>query len=314
MCRILAADFSYALGLPIRFRVGGHSPGLAAASGRASCCNSLTLVTSLPKKAFYFSSLAGANWRVTVTAAPLGTHHVHSLACASLIPFASARCFSAAALPPLLRFLFVLLDFPHRHLLRQLPLLHLRASLQPAHDGMTAIELSHRQWLEQGVLLASEKKFLQSEVAARGRAPSHEPTIALRHYEEGRLGYSLTQHPAAQFERSKTSGGSPPLQRRDVLRSNGSMFFCTEADGSGLPHAEAKLASFKKKYEQLSLERAFPDKYAVRETRIQERVKTALREIVHVEESKRNGQREENVELMQVCSRATQPPAAAHCH
>jgi len=177
---------------------------------------------------------------------------------------------------------------------------------------MTAIELSHRQWLEQGALLASEKKFLQSEVAARGRAPSHEPTIALRHYEEGRLGYSLTQHPAAQFERSKTSGGSPPLQRRDVLRSNGSMFFCTEADGSGLPHAEAKLASFKKKYEQLSLERAFPDKYAVRETRIQERVKTALKEIVHVEESKRNGQREEHVELMQVCSHTTQPPAAAH--
>jgi hypothetical protein len=109
-----------------------------------------------------------------------------------------------------------------------------------ARGGMTAIEQSHRQWLEQGALLASEKKFIQSEAAARSCAPAHEPTVTLRSYDTRRLGYSLSTHPAAQFDRAKTSGGSPPLQHRDVLRSSGSMFFCGDADGSGLPHAEAK--------------------------------------------------------------------------
>ena len=196
---------------------------------------------------------------------------------------------------------------------------------------MTAIEQSHRQWLEQGALLASEKKFIQSEAAARSCAPAHEPMVILRSYDTRRLGYSLSAHPAAQFDRAKTSGGSPPLQHRDVLRSSGSMFFCMDSDGSGLPHAEAKasipppppppctrthssphpqLASFKKKYQELSLERAFPDKYAVRETAIQERVKTALKDIVKVEELKRSGQRDEHVELVQVCCHAT---GAAAC-
>jgi hypothetical protein len=105
---------------------------------------------------------------------------------------------------------------------------------------MTAIEQSHRQWLEQGALLASEKKFIQSEAAARSCAPAHEPMVILRSYDTRRLGYSLSAHPAAQFDRAKTSGGSPPLQHRDVLRSSGSMFFCMDSDGSGLPHAEAK--------------------------------------------------------------------------
>ncbi len=109
-----------------------------------------------------------------------------------------------------------------------------------ARGGMTAIEQSHRQWLEQGALLASEKKFIQSEAAARSCAPAHEPMVILRSYDTRRLGYSLSAHPAAQFDRAKTSGGSPPLQHRDVLRSSGSMFFCLDSDGSGLPHAEAK--------------------------------------------------------------------------
>ncbi len=153
--------------------------------------------------------------------------------------------------------------------------------------------------MEQGKILASQRAFLQGD-ALRSTAGSLEPTVELRHYDPRRLGYSLSRHPAAQFERCKTSGGSPPLQHRDVLRSSGSMFFCTDADGAGLPHAEAKLALFKKKYQELSMERAFPAHYEVKATAIQQRVKTALKDIVQVEESKRSGQRDEDGELIQV--------------
>ena len=48
----------------------------------------------------------------------------------------------------------------------------------------------------------------------------------------------------------------------------------------------------------------------MRETAIQERVKTALKDIVKVEELKRSGQRDEHVELVQVCTHAT---GAAAC-
>ncbi len=164
---------------------------------------------------------------------------------------------------------------------------------------MTAIELSHREWMEQGKILAAQRAYSQSD-ALRSSADSHEPTIDLRHYDPRRLGYSLSRHPVAQFERCKTSGGSPPLQHRDILRSSGSMFFCTDADGAGLPHAEAKLALFKKKYQELSMERAFPAHYEVKATSVQQRVRTALKDIVQVEESKRSGQRDEHGELIQV--------------
>ncbi len=113
---------------------------------------------------------------------------------------------------------------------------------------MTTIELSHREWLQQGKILATQQRYLESDAAAHSSALPPESSIDLRHYDTRRLGYSITRHPAAQLERSRTSGGVSPLQPRDVLRSSGSMFFCTESDASGLPHAEAKLAAFKHKY------------------------------------------------------------------
>ena len=102
---------------------------------------------------------------------------------------------------------------------------------------------------------------------------------------------------------------------RDVLRSSGSLFCSTDIDGSGLPHAEAKLAVFKHKYQELSVERAFPRKFEVRPTHIQQRVKTALKSIVHVEESKRSGEQEDG-EVVQVARAAplhthTPPPPPA---
>ena len=113
---------------------------------------------------------------------------------------------------------------------------------------MTAIAQSHKDWIEAGKLIASERLFLQKD-AAGSPTLSPQPTVVLRHYDPRRLGYSLTRHPAAEFQRSRTSGGSPPLLGHDVLRSNGSLFSCTDADVCGLPHAEAKLASFKHKYQ-----------------------------------------------------------------
>ncbi len=59
-----------------------------------------------------------------------------------------------------------------------------------------------------------------------------------------------------------------------------------------------------RRYQQLTLQRAFPEQYEVRATSVQQRVKTALKDIVHVEESKRGGQRDEVGEVMQVVSRA----------
>ena len=165
---------------------------------------------------------------------------------------------------------------------------------------MTAIELSHRQWMEQVSGLAAQNDYLRSEGVRSATTVLPQPTVELRHYDTGRLGYSISRHPASQFHRCRTSGGSPPLQHRDVLRSSGSMFFCTDSEGCGLPHAEAKLASFSKKYRELCVERAFPDKFEVRSTSIQQRVKTALKDIVEVEEAKRSGQRDEHGELIQV--------------
>jgi hypothetical protein len=165
---------------------------------------------------------------------------------------------------------------------------------------MTAIELSHRQWMEQVSGLAAQNDYLRSEGVRSATTVLPQPTVELRHYDTGRLGYSISRHPASQFHRCRTSGGSPPLQHRDVLRSSGSMFFCTDSEGGGLPHAEAKLASFSKKYRELCVERAFPDKFEVRSTSIQQRVKTALKDIVEVEEAKRSGQRDEHGELIQV--------------
>ena len=173
---------------------------------------------------------------------------------------------------------------------------------------MTTIELSHREWLQQGKILATQQRYLESDAAVHSSAMPPESSIDLRHYDTNRLGYSVTRHPAAQLERSRTSGGVSPLQPRDVLRSSGSMFFCTDSEGGGLPHAEAKLASFSKKYRELCVERAFPEKFEVRTTSIQQRVKTALRDIVEVEEAKRSGQRDEHSELIQVRSL----PALAH--
>jgi hypothetical protein len=178
-------------------------------------------------------------------------------------------------------------------------LTHLKthASLVPALRSMTAIEKSHREWMEQGRILSMQHALND---AACSLMDSPEPTIGLRSYDPRRLGYSILRHSVAQFERSKTSGGSPPLQNRDVLRSSGSMFFCTDLDGSGLQHAEAKISAFKNKFQQLSVERAFPESYQVKETTIQQRVKTALKDIVKVEESKRSGHRDESAELVQV--------------
>jgi hypothetical protein len=127
---------------------------------------------------------------------------------------------------------------------------------------MTAIDKSHREWMEQGLILATQHVHSQSN-ADRSLGASPEPTVDLRSYDTRRLGYSVTRHPAALFERSRTSGGSPPLQHRDVLRSSGSMFCCTDTDGSGLQRAEAKLAAFKSKFQQLSVERAFPESHQV---------------------------------------------------
>lgn len=177
---------------------------------------------------------------------------------------------------------------------------------------MTTIELSHREWLQQGKILATQQRYLESNAAVHSSAMPPESSIDLRHYDTRRLGYSITRHPAAQLQRSRTSGGVSPLQHRDVLRSSGSMFFCTDSDASGLPHAEAKLAAFKNKYQQLSLQRAFPEQYEVRATPVQQRVKTALKDIVHVEESKRSGQRDGDGEVMQVVLRSRVPmPCAA---
>jgi hypothetical protein len=78
------------------------------------------------------------------------------------------------------------------------------------------------------------------------------------------------------------------------------MFCCTESDGGGLQHAEAKLAAFKSKFQQLSVERAFPECYQVKETAVQQRVKMALKDVVKVQESKRSGQLDEGAELVQV--------------
>ncbi len=94
---------------------------------------------------------------------------------------------------------------------------------------------------------------------------------------------------------------------RDVLRSSGSLFCSTDMDGSGLPHAEAKLAAFKHKYQELSVERAFPRKFEVRPTHIQQRVKIALKNVVNVEESKRSGEQEDG-EVVQVRSPPVTPP------
>ncbi len=101
---------------------------------------------------------------------------------------------------------------------------------------------------------------------------------------------------------------------RDVLRCNGSLFCSTDTDGSGLPHVEAKLAAFKHKYQELSVERAFPRKFEVRPTHIQQRVKTALKSIVHVEESKRSGEQEDG-EVVQVARPLTHthPATASRC-
>ena len=174
---------------------------------------------------------------------------------------------------------------------------------------MTAIAQSHRDWIEAGKLIESERLFLQKS-AAGSPALSPQPTIELRHYDPRRLGYSLTRHPAAEFSRSRTSGGSPPLLDRDVLRSSGSLFCSTDTDGSGLPHAEAKLAAFKHKYQELSVERAFPRKFEVRPTHIQQRVKIALKNVVNVEESKRSGEQEDG-EVVQV---RVQPPCHTPSH
>jgi hypothetical protein len=172
---------------------------------------------------------------------------------------------------------------------------------------MTAIEKSHRDWIEQGRILAAQHNFSKID-ADRSLQASPEPTIDLRRYDPRRLGYSLTAHPTAQISRSRTSGGSPPLLHRDVLRSSGSLFSRTDADGCGLPHAESKIASFTRKYQQLSVERAFPEGYRVRETPIQERVKTALKDIVKTEELKRSGQPDEQAELVQVRALARRAP------
>lgn len=179
---------------------------------------------------------------------------------------------------------------------------------------MTAIAQSHRDWIEAGKLIESERLFLQKS-AAGSPALSPQPTIELRHYDPRRLGYSLTRHPAAEFSRSRTSGGSPPLLDRDVLRSSGSLFCSTDTDGSGLSHAEAKLAAFKHKYQELSVERAFPRKFEVRPTHIQQRVKTALKNIVHVEESKRSGEQEDGevVQVLRAAPPHTHPATASRC-
>ena len=154
--------------------------------------------------------------------------------------------------------------------------------------------------MEQGSILASQRNFAKID-ADRSLQASPEPTIDLRRYDPRRLGYSLTAHPTAQLSRLRTSGGSPPLLHRDVLRSSSSLFSLTDAEGCGLPHAEAKIASFTRKYQQLSVERAFPEGYRVRETPVQERVKTALKDIVKTEELKRSGQADEQAQLVQVC-------------
>lgn len=101
--------------------------------------------------------------------------------------------------------------------------------------------------MEQGSIIASQRNFAKID-ADRSLQALPEPTIDLRRYDPRRLGYSLTAHPTAQLSRSRTSGGSPPLLHRDVLRSSSSLFSVTDADGCGLPHAEAKIASFTRKY------------------------------------------------------------------
>jgi hypothetical protein len=164
---------------------------------------------------------------------------------------------------------------------------------------MTAIEISLRDWLQQGALLASQYNDSRGNSAANCESAAAQ-TVDLRRYDPGRLGYALTRCPASQFERTRTSGGSPPFLQRDVLRSSGSIFFSTAAEASGLPHAEAKLAFFKNKYRELSVARAYPERCEIRATPIQERVKTALKGIVKAEELKRSGQLDEDGELVQV--------------